>query len=220
MINALLDTAKQIIHNVIQPNKWSLDDAVGKHGSANYPRVAFESTILKHQIKPRDPIMLTTMAAFQYQVNFRFPGSLNYEQLPKKELNDILSYLTFIFSAHPTLLSKSPAEINSLGLWQYSHVDPCLYDNTEADIEIQRLSLNSFIPIIEQGNHDWLMVLVLSFEVEFDAKKSAYRKYFADNLTDQIAENPAYSGGLIGEINRVDIGIHKKPDRLVAEVQI
>ncbi len=217
MITLLMDAAKTIINSVIKPTIWTVDNAQG-HVGLNYPRVAFESTILKHSIKTLDPVDIKVSGAFQYQVNFRFDGRLKYEDLPRRELTNILSYLTFIFSSHPSLLEKSVEDLDAYSIWQYQKVDPCLYDLTNSRYSVDTLNLNTFIPIIEQSNNDWLMVMVLSFDVDFIAKKSEYRRFFSEVLTDQIDANPGLTGGLIGEINSLEIGVRdKKTSRLAAE---
>ena len=210
MISLVQDAAKKIIDMVVKPGKWTLDDANGVQGSStvNPPRVAYESTILKHHIKPRDAVSFSLNATFQYQINFRLDGRLKYDQLPIRKLTDMMSYLSFIFSTHPTLLEKTVSQLDTLDDWQFTHVDPCLFDTSESAYEVTDLTVNSFIPVIEQSNNDWVMVLVLSFDVTLDCLKSAYRKYFEDTLgTDLI---PGLSGGKIGNIDKLTLTTNRK----------
>lgn len=218
MISLLLNSTRKVIDSVIKPSTWTVDNANGIAGQVNYPRVAFESTILKHQMRSIDPVNLSVMCSFQYQVNFRFASTLKYDQLPLRELTDILSYLSFIFSIHPTILEKTADEIDALSVWQYPSVDPCLYDRSQSRYTIQKSAVNGFVPVIELTNTDWVIVLVMSFEIELEASKSEYRKYFAENLTTQIDSNPALIGGTVGEIDRVKLDVwDKRTDTLAAQ---
>lgn len=207
MINLIQNAARKIIDIVIQPSKWSLDNANGVENSTVIPRVAFESTILKHNIRSIDPVHMRVSAAFQYQINFRLDGKLKYDELPTKDLTDLMSYLTFVFSTHPGLLEKSVEEIDGMDAWEFSHVDPCLFESDSARYQITSVLVNSFIPVIEQSNNDWLMVLVFSFDVQMECKKSAYRKYFEDETN---INHPGLNGGLIGNINSLEINTNRK----------
>lgn len=208
MINLVQNAARKVIDLVVQPGKWTLDNAQGVE-NITAPRVGYESTILKHTLKSLDAVNVQVNAAFQYQINFRLDSRLKYDELPTKDLTDYLSYLSFVFSAHPGLLEKTPDELEDLGGWAFSHVDPCLYESNSSPYQITSVYVNSFIPVIEQGNNDWLMVLVLSFDVTLECKKSAYRKYFEDQTN---INTPGLSGGLIGNINQLTIhGYTKNP---------
>ncbi len=207
MINLVQDAARKVIDIVIQPSKWTLDNTNGVDGATNIPRVCFESTILKHNIRSIDPVNMRVSAAFQYQINFRLPNHLKYDELPTKDLTDLLSYLSFVFSTHPGLLEKTVAEIDGMNTWDFSHLDPCLFESDNSRYQITSVSLNSFIPVIEQSNNDWLMILVFSFDVAFECKKSAYRKYFEDETN---INHPGLSGGLIGNINKLQINTYTK----------
>lgn len=209
MISLVLDAAKKIIDSVLTPSVWTVDNAQGVN-SAQYPRVAFESTILKHKIKDLGAINLQINSTFQYQVNFRFDGKLRYDELPIRELTNIMSYVAFIFSAHGSLLEKSVTDLDGYNTWAYTKVDPCLYESDSSIYTVRQVDLNSFIPILEQSNNDWLVILVFSFDVTLETSKASYRKFFEDYLTDQIISNPGLIGGKIGEINQVTLSVRDK----------
>lgn len=208
MISLVQDSVKAIINTIIKPGKWTVEDANGINNSATIPRVAFESTVLKHTIKNKDVINMQVNSAFQYQVNFRLDSRLKYEQLPVRQLTNLMSYLSFIFSTHPGLLEKTPAELEDYEAYEFIHVDPCLNDSSVSRYSISNLLVNSFIPVIEQSNNDWLMVLVFSFDLTMECKKSDYRQFFEEVLGGDLI--PGYSGGKINHIDKLTISTHTK----------
>lgn len=215
MLSPIQSSLKKIFSTVIQPDAWTLDEPnpVKGRGGLGQPGkwgcTMQEIPVLSQKIKRHSqPGELVTEYILQYRAVFRFPGNLNYHDLPMRPLADITEYLTFLIQTHPDLLLMTPAQIDGITSLPPQKTDPCLYQPPSSDIQkdlsVGKLMVNSFIPVVElDGSKDWLVTLVWSIEVSVEGSILAYRRYFeqvlgsGSQLGSQIAPNHNLTGGLV-----------------------
>ena len=213
MLSLIQTTLKHLYNLVVQPDYWTVDDPTAVKGIGNIPRGQtgrwarnmVEVPVLSQRIeKDSQPGILNSRYVMQYRAVFRFPGSLKYDQLPMRQLTDIAEYLTFLIQTHPDLLTKDPTVINSYNnsIATTPHVDPCLFSNPphpiRDELTVHKVSVNSFIPIAEISNSDWLVTIVWSIEMVVQGSALAYRRYFEDVFEGgQINQQPGLTGGYL-----------------------
>jgi hypothetical protein len=110
----------------------------------------------------------------------------------------------------PYLWSVADEKVSGYGSvsnlnWEYPHVDRCLYpDDTPisdiekalADLTVNKIEVNHFIPIMEMDGTDWLVIMVWSIQVQYEVGMTTIRQYWIDALDpNQITANPTLTGG-------------------------
>jgi hypothetical protein len=233
MISLLQRSLRYIFDSTIAPHGWTLDEPIVRSGeptiNTRWQRTMTEIPALQVRIaKDSQPGYLESQYILQYRANFKFPGNLGYDQIPMRQLNNILEYLVFIIQTHPDLLTKTPERINAVLGWGYN-TDPCPYPNPPSDpvatiqdkLTVRDLLVNAFVPVVEvAASQDWVVTLVWSIEVGIYGSVNAYRDYFAivfdpNNPNNpypgnsQITPQPNLTGGVRGlPMNLITIGLH------------
>jgi hypothetical protein len=211
---SLIQNALRFVYQVtLQPDVWTVEEPSGVRGTGQpsqtgkWARVMVEVPVLQSKMAKIDSHTIQAEATLQYRAVFRFPGNLRYDQLPMSRLTDISQYISFVLQSHPSLLSSSPQQVQQLLNWQYPHVDKCLYPTDQpttdaekalADLTINRVEVNSFIPIVELEGSDWLVIMVWSIQLRYEVGMNTIRQYWIDSLdVNQVFANPNLTGGLL-----------------------
>jgi hypothetical protein len=211
MISLIQASLRYLFTATLNPQRWTIEEPQGVKGigqptqSGRWSRVMVEVPLLQSKMMKIDSQTCQSQSTLQYRCVLRFPGNLTYDQLPMKKLVDMGQYLTFVMQSHPSLLSSSPEQINRLLNWEYPHVDRCLYpDDTPisdiekalADLTVNKIEVNHFIPIMEMDGTDWLVIMVWSIQVQYEVGMTTIRQYWIDALDpNQITANPTLTGG-------------------------